>query len=347
MISSWVKVPVLSVHRTSMAPKFWMEFRRFTITRFRDMAIAPFARLIVTSIGSISGVRPTATAVANNKASNQSPLINPLMRKTAGTITAMNLIMSQINCLMPLSKLEVFFAETISFASWPNMVCEAVWTTTANPRPETTWLPIKQILGSSKTDLASLLLATFSTGMASPVKEDWLTNKSFVLNRRRSAGIRSPAESLTRSPGTSSLKGMSCSRFSRKTVTLILTSWRSFSAALLDLYSCKKAKPVDKNTIAAITSAPVTPPVTKEIIESAINSKGKGDRNNAKNCKSGWILRVMSMVLGPYCRSLLMATSLRKPSIELPNSLSKESCCTFEKCVMSKLCCCTGFIDSL
>jgi len=38
--------------------------------------------------------------------------------------------------------------------------------------------------------------------MASPVKEDWLTNKSFVLNRRRSAGIRSPAESLTRSPGT-------------------------------------------------------------------------------------------------------------------------------------------------
>ncbi len=50
----------------------------------RDMAIAPLARLTVTIIGSISGVRPTATATANNSASSQSCLVKPLMRKTDG-----------------------------------------------------------------------------------------------------------------------------------------------------------------------------------------------------------------------------------------------------------------------
>ena len=69
---SWVSVPVLSVHSTSIAPKFWIEFRRLTMTFLRDMAIAPLARLMVTIIGSISGVRPTATATANRNASIQS-----------------------------------------------------------------------------------------------------------------------------------------------------------------------------------------------------------------------------------------------------------------------------------
>ena len=68
----------------------------------RDMAIAPLARLTVTIIGSISGVSPTATATANNSASSQSSLVSPLIRKTAGTITRMKRIISQVKLLMPL-----------------------------------------------------------------------------------------------------------------------------------------------------------------------------------------------------------------------------------------------------
>ena len=79
---SCVSVPVLSVHKTSIAPKFWIAWSRFTITRFFDMAIAPLARLTVTIIGSISGVNPTATATANKSASSQSPLVKPLIRNT-------------------------------------------------------------------------------------------------------------------------------------------------------------------------------------------------------------------------------------------------------------------------
>src|SRR5690242_18956842 len=67
MMRSCVSVPVLSVHNTSMAPKFWIELSRLTMTFRRDIASAPLARLTVTIMGSISGVTPTATATANNK----------------------------------------------------------------------------------------------------------------------------------------------------------------------------------------------------------------------------------------------------------------------------------------
>jgi hypothetical protein len=95
----------LSLQRTSIAPRFWIAFNRFTITLCRDIAIAPRARLAVTTIGSISGVRPTATAIAKRKASFQSPLTNPFSRKTTGTMTNMNRISTQVTRLTPLSKL--------------------------------------------------------------------------------------------------------------------------------------------------------------------------------------------------------------------------------------------------
>src|ERR1035441_4890966 len=55
-----------------MAPKFWMASSRLTMTFRRDRSTAPLARVEVTIIGSISGVRPTATDMANRKASVQS-----------------------------------------------------------------------------------------------------------------------------------------------------------------------------------------------------------------------------------------------------------------------------------
>ena len=55
---SWVSVPVLSVQSTSIAPKFWMACRCFTMVFCCAMAMAPRARLAFTIIGSISGVRP-------------------------------------------------------------------------------------------------------------------------------------------------------------------------------------------------------------------------------------------------------------------------------------------------
>ncbi len=104
MTWSIVSVPVLSVQSTSIAPKFWMELSFLTMTFFLAIASAPLERQTETIIGSISGVRPTATAIAKKKDSFQSCFTKPLMKKTIGTITSMNVSMSQTNFFTPLSK---------------------------------------------------------------------------------------------------------------------------------------------------------------------------------------------------------------------------------------------------
>src|SRR5215470_17383782 len=70
---------------------------------------------------------------------------------------------------------------------------------------------MKQMFGRSNgLSTASVAArADFSTGIASPVSVDWSTKRSFAESTRRSAGIISPAESATRSPGTISSIGIS------------------------------------------------------------------------------------------------------------------------------------------
>ena len=77
---------------------------RLTITFFLPIATAPFDRQTVTIIGSISGVRPTATATAKKNAWVQLPLVRPLMTNTSGTITNMKRKSSQVNFEMSRSK---------------------------------------------------------------------------------------------------------------------------------------------------------------------------------------------------------------------------------------------------
>ncbi|CRH67467.1 Uncharacterised protein [Chlamydia trachomatis] len=66
---------------------------------------APLAKHVVTIIGSISGVKPTATEIANSDAATQSPLVKPLIINTMGTITSINLISTQLTALTPFAKL--------------------------------------------------------------------------------------------------------------------------------------------------------------------------------------------------------------------------------------------------
>ncbi|CEJ14073.1 hypothetical protein BN1110_04400 [bacterium YEK0313] len=96
-----------------------MALSLFTTTLRRAMATAPLDRLALTIIGSISGVRPTATEMANSSASLQSPLVKPLMAKTTGTMTSMKRMSSQLTLLTPRSKLVCARWPTIDLASDP------------------------------------------------------------------------------------------------------------------------------------------------------------------------------------------------------------------------------------
>lgn len=58
----------LSLQRTDIPPRFWMESKRLTIAFFLESLKAPRARFVLTMAGSISGTRPTATLTLNKAA---------------------------------------------------------------------------------------------------------------------------------------------------------------------------------------------------------------------------------------------------------------------------------------
>ena len=181
------------------------------MTFFFDIAMAPLARFTVTIMGSISGVSPTATATAKSSASNQLPLVRPLITNTRGAITTMKPSINQVKRVIPLSKLVSTRCSAIMPATCPKAVRAPVSTTTPQPTPLTTALPMKQMLGRSKGVSAAPMwaAATFSSGIASPVSADWLMKRSFAEINLTSAGIMSPADSNTMSPGTSCSIGTS------------------------------------------------------------------------------------------------------------------------------------------
>ena len=196
-IRSWVSVPVLSVHSTSIAPKFWIASSRLTMTFRRASSTAPLASVEVTIIGSISGVRPTATDSANRNASIQSPLVKPLISSTNGTITKAKRISSQLTLLTPAWNAVGAWSPTVTrWATVPKQVSWPVATTSAMAVPETTFVPMNSRLFCSSAPPSSLLAsANFSTGSDSPVIAAWATNRSLATSTRQSAGIMSPADS--------------------------------------------------------------------------------------------------------------------------------------------------------
>ncbi len=84
-----VKVPVLSVHSTSIAPKFWNSVQALDdhfAPRHRNRA--PLPKLELTPMGGHFRRQPTATAFSANSAKPSYPvsLLKPLISRTTGTM---------------------------------------------------------------------------------------------------------------------------------------------------------------------------------------------------------------------------------------------------------------------
>ena len=124
-----------------MLPNPCMALMFLTTVCFLPMAALPFARQALITMGSISGVRPTATERANRKDSSQSPLVSPPAMNTTGTSTAMKRISTQAMELAPRSK---------PFLSWDSAVENPPYTvsfptasTMPSPLPPVTEEPMK------------------------------------------------------------------------------------------------------------------------------------------------------------------------------------------------------------
>ena len=120
-----------------------MELRFLTMVCFLLMDTAPLARQVVTIMGSISGVSPTAMEMAKRNASSQSPLVMPLMKKTRGTITSIKRMSTQETAFTPLVKLVSAASPATAEAMEPKRVSSPTQMATARALPETTLLPIK------------------------------------------------------------------------------------------------------------------------------------------------------------------------------------------------------------
>ncbi len=81
-----------------------MEFIFLTIVPCLDISTEPLTKFVVTITGSISGVKPTAVAIAKIKALIQSPLVSPLIMKTSGAMIAVMVINNLEMFLIPTSK---------------------------------------------------------------------------------------------------------------------------------------------------------------------------------------------------------------------------------------------------
>ena len=87
-----VSVPVLSVQRTSMLPRFSMAVRCRTSTPWRAIICAPRARLTLKMAGSSSGLSPTASATENNNVSIGGRPFSTWTMNTTKTMTSMALV---------------------------------------------------------------------------------------------------------------------------------------------------------------------------------------------------------------------------------------------------------------
>ena len=195
---SIVSVPVLSVQRTSIAPRFWIALIRLTMTFFLPIATAPLDRQTVTIIGSISGVSPTATASAKKNASRQLPFVTPLMTKTSGTITAMKRSMStrEAGDAAIERRRDRLLLERLGHAAEVGVLAgrhdhrrrRAALDARAEERD------VRQ-LERRRGRVALARRRTSRPGKLSPVSEPWLTNRSLAWTMRTSPGIMSPAAS--------------------------------------------------------------------------------------------------------------------------------------------------------
>ncbi|MNK86291.1 hypothetical protein D3C87_1061980 [compost metagenome] len=151
-------------------------------------------------------------------------------------------------------------------AIFPISVAMPVATTTARPRPRVTLVFMKAMFrrsarGSAVSPRGSGCLRL---GTDSPVKADSSISRSPAWRIRASAAVRSPAVSLKRSPGTTSLAGITISSPSLTTVARGLVIWAKAWMACWALNSWMKPMAELRKTMPKMTMESISSPKSQE-----------------------------------------------------------------------------------
>jgi len=138
---SFVSVPVLSIQSTSILPKPCMALISLMMVCLRLMLRLPLARQAVITIGSISGISPTATESANAKDSNHFPPVSLNSANTMGISTTIKRSITHAIELAPFWN--DCFSSASDFSKLPYNVSFPTASTIPSPLPPITVVAIK------------------------------------------------------------------------------------------------------------------------------------------------------------------------------------------------------------
>ncbi len=147
-----------------MAPRSSMAERRLTTTCRLAMRTAPRDSVTVITIGSSSGVRPTAKATANRKLSSDSPCRINWVSSTKRTRKPVSLRIKMPRAWTPVSKAVGAAFSCSEAAMAPKLVDLPVATTSILASPPTMLVPLNRALKASAGPVAVDGPGRFSAG---------------------------------------------------------------------------------------------------------------------------------------------------------------------------------------
>ena len=230
-------IPVLSLQTILTEPKVSTLGSLLTIAPCFDILKTPSASVTVTIIGRPSGIAATARETPICNMSSHFLLCNiPIIMMRAMTPPDIQLNSFPSRSMETCKGVLGLSISCRDAEMLPNSVFAPVPMTNPRPCPDRTKVPMKAMLVCSLRRMSaptvpaageayegdverpygcdlivpcgrSITPACFKAGSFSPVRFDSSIDKSAALVIRISAGMRSPVEKITRSPGTSCLAG--------------------------------------------------------------------------------------------------------------------------------------------
>ena len=219
-----VRVPVLSELMAEVEPSVSTERRRLTMAPAAASVWVPMDRIAVTTAGRPVGIADTENAMAvRSSVSNGTLRRSPIPIEASSATPAMTRIwlvsFSSWTVSGVFSSLETWSMPLM----WPTSVCMPVAVATIVPAPRVTWAFMNAMSTLSPSAASAATVSTcLGTGTLSPVRADSSISRVAARMIRPSAGTRSPASTLTMSPGTISSMGISWSSPPRRTLALTI-----------------------------------------------------------------------------------------------------------------------------
>ncbi len=226
----------------------------------------------------------------------------------------------------PRSKLVVTSRPRNSAESRPNSDAVAVWTTSAEPVPVSTCVPMNTALVLADSGASCATASPFlATGYDSPVSTDSSTSSPVDVSTRQSAGTTLPGVSSTTSPTTSWSVGISVSSPSRSTCVMGCTCDVSASTALPALCSCQNPRVPLAAMMPRMMRASMTSPSRSETTVAPMSMSTMGLVNWAMKSRNPRAPRCTGSEFGPFAASRRRASSAERPTSPEPSALATAS----------------------